>query len=154
MTPSIPALFAATFAALYAGHLIGDLWAQTEAQATRKHLPGWPGRAACARHAATLTAVLAVALAAVAWVTSARVSVPAAAIGLAVNAATHYWADRRSTLGSLAARVGKGGLYRLGQPREGHDDNPTLGTGAFQLDQAWHVAWLLITALIIAGGSR
>jgi hypothetical protein len=48
---------------------------------------------------------------------------------------------------------GKGEFYRLGAPRRGRDDNPTLGTGAYALDQAWHVGWLFISALIITGGA-
>lgn len=153
-------LFAAVFAALYTGHQVGDLWIQTGRQAADKGLPGWPGRLACARHAATLTATLAAALGVTAWVTGARVSVAAAVTGLAVNAASHYWADRRLTLAGLADWIGrtvipgKGDFYRFGTPRPGRDDNLTLGTGAFQLDQAWHIAWLLVTALIIAGGTR
>jgi hypothetical protein len=84
-------------------------------------------------------------------VTGARPSPIRAAAGLAVSAGSHYWADRRSTLAALAELVpGKGSFYRLGTPRPGRDDNPTLGTGAYALDQAWHTGWLLIAALVIA----
>jgi hypothetical protein len=152
------ALFGAVFAALYAGHQVGDLWVQTHQQAMAKGLPGWPGRLACARHVLTLTATMAVAVAALAVAGAAPVHPLPAAAGLAVNAASRYWADRRSTLAGLAAWLartvipGKGEFYRLGSPRPGQDDNVTLGTGAYQLDQAWHIAWLFITALIIARG--
>jgi hypothetical protein len=89
----------------------------------------------------------------VALATGARLSVPAVAAGLAVNGVSHYWADRRSTLAALAALLGKSQLWVLGSPRPGHDDNPVLGTGAYALDQSWHLAWLVITALIIVRGS-
>jgi hypothetical protein len=63
---------------------------------------------------------------------------------------THYWADRRTTLAALATRVGKGEFYALGAPRPGREDNPTIGTGAYALDQAWHWVWLLVAALLTA----
>lgn len=69
-------------------------------------------------------------------------------LGQVVSAVSHYWADRRSTLARLCDRVGLGGFHRLGQPREGRDDNPTLGTGAYALDQSWHWAFLFVTALV------
>lgn len=147
-------LFAAVFIALYAGHEVADHWVQRERQALGKSGPGWPGRLYCARHVLALTLVLAVSLAAVSAVTGARVTIPAAAAALAVNAISHYWADRRLPLRTLARIAGKSEFWDLGSPREGHDDNVTLGTGAYHLDQAWHIAWLLITALIITGVSR
>lgn len=74
------------------------------------------------------------------------------------------------------SRAGKNAFYRVGQPRvlaawagepNGDDeapvqlyeagkddavdwDNPTLGTGAYALDQAWHWAWLGVAALVTA----
>jgi hypothetical protein len=104
-------------------------------------------------------------------------------LGLAVSGVTHYWADRRFTLAALCDRWpgGKGDFYRLGQPRKieavahgvaGGDpdtgvvhlwqhgqrdevphDNPCLGTGAYVLDQWWHIGWLFVAALIIAAGA-
>lgn len=65
-------------------------------------------------------------------------------------AVTHYWADRRFTLSRLAEVLGSGSFYRLGAPRTGKDDNVSLGTGAYVLDQSWHWAWLFVTALITA----
>ncbi|SRR6266568_5680101 len=154
------ALFAAAFAALYAAHQVADHWVQTPRQAADKGLPGWPGRLACARHVAALTVTAAAALAAVALVTGAPVRPLPAVLGLAANAVSHYAADRRGPLLSLAGWLGatvmpgKGGFWRLGAPRPGRDDNPCLGTGAYALDQSWHVGWLFIAALIIAGGAR
>jgi hypothetical protein len=71
-------------------------------------------------------------------------------LGLAVSALTHYVADRRAPLRGLAQSVGRSGFYRLGAPRPGHDDNPSLGTGAYALDQSFHYLWLFVAALIIA----
>jgi hypothetical protein len=140
---------AAVWVALYVGHVVGDLWVQTSHQAGAKALAGWVGRGACARHVATLTLVQVLALVGMAAVTGWRPGLPVVALGLAVNAVSHYWADRRSTLARLAVLVGKDELWQLGSPRPG--DAPHLGTGAYSLDQAWHIGWLYITALIIGG---
>ncbi|MFI6793710.1 DUF3307 domain-containing protein [Nonomuraea sp. NPDC050383] len=141
-------MFSATFVALYVGHQVGDHWAQTHRQAMAKGAPGRAGRLACLDHVITLTLTKLVALAllwlATGWVPSGI----AAAVGLALAAVSHYWADRRHTLAALAERIGKGDFYRLGMP----ESAPT-GTGAYALDQSWHLAWLFITALIITGGS-
>lgn len=141
----------AVWVALYVGHVVADVWVQTPGQAATKGLPGRAGRAACARHVATLTLTQALALAGMAAVTGWRPSLAALAVGLAVNAVSHYWADRRVTLAKLAQLVGKAEMWRLGSPRAGRDDAPHLGTGAYALDQAWHTAWLYLTALIIGG---
>jgi hypothetical protein len=29
-------------------------------------------------------------------------------------------------------------------------DNPSLGTGAYAIDQSWHIAWLAVAALATA----
>jgi hypothetical protein len=147
------AIFAAVFAALYAAHHVGDQWVQTNGQAMTKGGPGRVGRLACARHVATLTATKVVVLVVTAVALNLPLTVWATAAGFLVDAGSHYWADRRSTLRRLAESLNKGGYYALGFPREGHDDNATTGTGAYHLDQSWHVAFLWITALIIAVGA-
>jgi hypothetical protein len=143
-------VFAAVFAALYTGHHIGDQWIQTHHQACGKGAPGWTGRVLCARHTATITLTKAVTL----TITALTLGIPLHAgyvtIALALDAISHYWADRRTTLARLARAAGKADYYALGAPRPGHDDNPGTGTGAFHLDQAWHLAWIWVTALIIA----
>lgn len=146
-------LFAAAFASLFAAHELADHWLQTNSQALGKGLPGRPGRLACARHAAVLTTVLALALAVTAAATGARFSLPWTALALALNGVAHYWADRRSTLAAFAERVGKGAFWRLGTSRDGNG-HACLGTGAYVMDQSFHVFWLLVTALVIAAGSR
>ena len=143
------ATFAAVFAALYAAHQVGDHWVQTDHDARHKGGPGWAGRRACASHVLSMTITKVVALAALTIVTGLDTSPLWITIALAVDAISHYWADRRTTLAHLAALIpGKAGFYLLGRPREGHDDNPCLGTGAYALDQSFHVAFLFVAALI------
>jgi hypothetical protein len=146
------AAFAAVFAALYAAHQVGDHWVQTNWQAAAKGDRSWVGRRACAGHVLTLAATKVAFLAAVAIGTGLHLSLGWTAAGLGVDAVSHYWADRRFTLRRLAGRLGKRGFYALGAPRGGHDDNPSLGTGAYALDQSWHIGWLFVTALLIAVG--
>ncbi|WP_406302135.1 transcriptional regulator [Streptomyces sp. NBC_00885] len=144
------ALFAAVFIALWVGHSVGDHWVQTSHQSCTKGAPGWPGRLAAAQHVVTLTATKALLLIPVAWLLGLELSAAGVAAGLAVDALSHGWADRRSTLARLAEATGKGEFYRLGSPRAGRDDNPHIGTGAYALDQSFHHLWLLVAALIIA----
>ena len=143
-------IFACVFATLYAAHHIGDQWIQTHTQACTKGNTDRAGRLACARHVLTMTITKVVALLITTAVLGLHISAGFTALALALDAASHYWADRRTTLAKLAALVHKADYYRLGTPRPGRDDNPTTGTGAFHLDQAWHIAWIWITALIIA----
>ena len=145
------AVFAAVFVSLYAAHTVGDHWVQTGAQAAGKGAHSAAGRWACTRHVATLTATKAAFLVAAALVLDLPLTPAAVAVGLAVDAGSHWWADRRHTLAALAARLGKTDFYALGAPRAGHDDNPSLGTGAYALDQSWHIGWLFVAALIVAG---
>nr|WP_205830075.1 transcriptional regulator [Microbispora sp. CL1-1] len=126
---------------MYAAHSVGDIWVQTHADACAKGNPGWEGRAACARHVATLTLTKTASLALVVIAAGLTLHLLPLLAGLAMDAASHYWADRRVTLQRLADRLGKAEFYRLGA---GH-----LGSGAHALDQSWHVGWLFITALII-----
>lgn len=141
--------FAATFIALYVSHAIGDMWVQTDRQARAKGASGWAGRRACLAHVATLTLTMAAALAVVAVKCAVPLDLTRVVLGLAVNAISHYVADRRAPLVRMVRLVGLHSFAVLGTPRPGHDDAPHLGTGMFQLDQAWHLGWLFITALII-----
>ncbi|WP_301124749.1 DUF3307 domain-containing protein [Streptomyces cacaoi] len=144
------ATFAAVFIALYVAHSVGDHWVQTSHQSAHKGRPGWVGRLADARHVAGLTVTKAVILLPAAWLLDLRLSLLGLVAGLGIDAVTHWWADRRTTLAWLAKVTGKGEFYRLGAPRAGHDDNPHIGTGAYALDQSFHHLWLLVAALIIA----
>ena len=145
--------FAAVFAALYAAHQVGDHWVQTGTQAACKGSRDWAGRAACAGHVLTLTVTKVAAVLATALACGLHFSTLWLPAGLALDAVSHYWADRRFTLAALAGVLGKAGFYRLGAPRPNHDDNPTLGTGAYALDQSWHIGWLFVTALLATVGA-
>jgi len=117
----------------------------------------WRGRRACAAHVAGLTVCKVTALAGL-HASGHHVSPSRAALALAADAASHYWADRRDIDGPhglprLAFAAGKRGFWMLGAPRDGRDDNPVLGTGAHSLDQAWHIGCLLVASLVAAGGS-
>lgn len=144
-------VFAATLPTLLVAHTVADHWVQTERQATGKHAAGWPGRLACARHVATYTLVTALAVGLVVGLFALPVTAGGFVAGQAVSALTHYWADRRTTLATLARWVGQAGFYTLGAPRPGRDDNPApLGSGAYALDQSWHWLWLFVAALLTA----
>jgi hypothetical protein len=144
------AAFAAVFAALYAAHQVADHWVQTQHQADHKGLPGWVGRWNCTKHVLTYTGTGVVALALVAVVTGWRPAVVPLVVGLLVSGVSHYIADRRTPLFRLALATGSARFWSLGTPRPDRDDNPSLGTGAYALDQSWHIGWLFVTALIIA----
>jgi hypothetical protein len=146
--------FAAVGVTLYAAHQVGDYWVQTHHQALTKGQPRRAGQLACLRHVATYTATTALFVGVVWWLLDLDVAWYAFAAGQLVSAVTHYWADRRAPLLRLAAHLerptGKATFAELGTPRPGRDDNPTLGTGAAVLDQAWHHLWLFAAALITA----
>ncbi|MFC4910919.1 transcriptional regulator [Actinomadura gamaensis] len=151
-------VFACVFIALYAAHELGDYWLQTHGQACGKGAAGRAGRLACARHVATLTAAKAVFVTVTGLALHLPLSLGWTAGALAADAVSHYWADRRTTLAWLAALLGrtlvpgKGEFVTLGAPRPGHDDNPTLGTGAAALDQSFHKVALFAAALLAALG--
>jgi hypothetical protein len=149
-TNSALAAVAAVFVALYSAHMIGDHWVQTHHQAQCKAVAGWAGRWADTKHVATLTGTKLVALTALFLTTGLRPPLWHLAAALMVDALSHWWADRRTTLAALAELVDKTQFYTLGTPRAGHDDNPSIGTGAYALDQSWHIGWLFIAALIAA----
>lgn len=142
--------FAVVLPALLVAHNVADHWVQTNHQAATKGQRGHAGRAACATHVASYTAVTAVVVGLVWLVFDLDVSPLGFVAGQVVSAVTHYWADRRFTLAWLAAVAGKTTFYVLGAPRSGRDDNPSLGTGAYALDQSWHWLWLFVAALLTA----
>jgi hypothetical protein len=142
------------FTALFAGHQVGDYWLQTDQQAREKGLEGAQGRRACAAHVASLTAAKAVSLSLLA-VSGRRLAWRRAGVALALDAASHYWADRRQLdpprgLARLAVATGHRGFWELGSPRPGKDDNQVLGTGAHSMDQAFHLAMLWLAAVAAA----
>lgn len=152
-TPATPADW---LAAAWAAHQLADYWLQTGDQAARKGLPGREGQLACARHVAVLAGTKAAALLAL-HASGRTVHWKRTALALAVDAGSHYFADRRMPLRQLAEFLDERGLVKgnadfwsLGMPREGHDDNPGMGTGQALLDQSWHGTWAWIASLIAA----
>lgn len=141
---------AVVFPALYAAHQVGDHWLQTHHQACTKAQPGAAGRWSCVKHVTTYTLAAVAALLAAAAVTGISLDPVATVAGLTVSAVTHYIADRRAPLRRMAAATGHAEFFDLGAPRPGRDDNPSLGTGAYAMDQAWHVGWLFVAALIMS----
>ncbi|WP_255621325.1 DUF3307 domain-containing protein [Pseudonocardia sp. DSM 110487] len=148
--------FAVVLPALLVAHQVADHWVQTDHQAGHKGLPGWAGRWACGKHVATYTVVTTLAVLGVWAMFALPLGWGGVLVGQLVSAVTHYWADRRTTLAALAEASGSGAFYRLGAPRAGRDDNPSLGTGAYALDQSWHWLWLGVAAAataLIGGGA-
>ncbi|MDQ0964577.1 ABC-type Fe3+ transport system permease subunit [Streptomyces sp. B4I13] len=99
------AVFAAVFIALYVAHSVGDHWVQTSHQAAHKgehdRNPGQSsrtGRLSCTLHVLGLTITKAVVLIPVVLVLDLSVTTGGIAAGLGIDAVSHWWADRRSTL--------------------------------------------------------
>lgn len=136
-----PGAFAALFVVLYAAHLAGDYLLQTDELATTKDQPGWPGRLACAQHVGVqvLAASIAMAVLELALAGPAVAGLGGAAVGLAVIAVTHYFADRRAPLRALVS------WWRGGRGMDWVD-----GGGLAHVDQAWHVVWLVVAAAVMA----
>lgn len=155
------AVFAGLFAALYAGHTVGDHWVQTSCQAVEKAY-GPPslgqtevtrrGQLACLRHVLTLTLTKLVLAGAVVVAFHVKLNVWQATAAVLVDAGSHYWADRRWTLERLARRrwINKGEFWDQGTDlvNSGGRPVPHIGTGKYALDQSWHALWLFIAALI------
>jgi len=153
----MPETFAASFIALFVAHSVGDHWVQTSYQAAEKGRPGWAGRLADTRHVLGLTITKGIALAAVVLVLDLPVTALGVVAGLGIDAASHWWADRRTTLAWLARVMGKTEFHTLGTGA--HPAAPAtaqgtpaahLGTGAYVLDQSFHHLFLGVAALLIA----
>lgn len=142
--------FGSIFAALYIAHMVGDHWAQIDCQAAGKAAKTWRGRLICAGHCATHVVVSAAFLGGLALVFNWSPHWGLVGLGLIVIGVTHYFADRRDPLAWLARITKHKAFVELGKPREGHDDNPSLGTGMYALDQSFHIWWLGVAALIMA----
>jgi hypothetical protein len=125
-----------------AAHTYADHIGQDSGDALGKGKPGWPGRMACARHVADLTATKLAALALAGAATGIGLSPRRVAIAMAIDAASHYVIDRRTPLRRLAAVLGKSEFYELGDPMAA-----PCGTGAYAMDQAAHAGMLFLAAL-------
>jgi hypothetical protein len=148
-------MFAEVAIALYVGHHVGDYWIQSHHQALTKGEVGREGRLACLSHILSYLLAQAVCLSITSAVLGLEVSNRAVWLALAISGITHWMADRRDhgLMFWLARRMPwKHGYLEFGAPRPGHDDNPTLSTGAWSLDQSWHIFWgVFVAALVIAG---
>jgi hypothetical protein len=159
---------AGTGLALYAGHHIGDYWVQTDHQAKHKGDAGRAGQLQCAAHVVSYLLTQAVMLLALTLVTGWTMNIWAAHLALLVSGLTHYAADRRERglMFKLARLIpGKANFLKLGVPRAGVEipaypaegspefvgDNPSLGTGAWALDQSWHILWGVFVPALILG---
>ena len=131
------------FAAMLAGHQVGDYWMQTDEQAADKGMAGWSGRRACLAHVASYTACVVSVLGTVVLAFGLPLTLRGVVVGQVVSAVTHYFADRRVPLRRLALAVEPG-------KREFWDRRG----GAALLDQAWHVFWLFVSAVVTVGVSR
>jgi len=137
---------AVAFVSMFVGHQLGDHWVQTGAQACKKSLANDGRRSVaywhCVKHVVGWTATTVVMFASAAWWLHLPMRPGWLVAGVAVNAVTHYVADLRTPLAWIAERVGKGDVYH-------HLTVPF--NGAYVLDQTWHLFWLFVAALLIAG---
>jgi hypothetical protein len=174
MNVEAAASFAAVGVGLLIAHNVADHWVQTDGQARDKGLPGWPGRKACLAHVWSYTIVTVLTVSLLWAVFDLSITMWGFLTGQLISAVSHYWADRRFTLVRLCEVLGKGNFYRLGQPRDVEAqeytlnsgsrvvrlyerkigsppsikwDNPSLGTGAYALDQSWHWFFLGLAAI-------
>lgn len=143
--------FATLAIALYASHHAGDYWVQTDHQSQCKGKAGTEGRINCLKHVSTYILTQAAFLAVTDLVVGLHAHWVGMVAGLLVSAVTHYMADRREfgLMFKLARLVpGKARFMTLGVPRAGRDDNPSLGTGTWALDQSWHIFWGVFVAAL------
>lgn len=139
---------AVAFAMLYAAHMVADHWVQTQHQSDCKSLanagPAWVAYWNCGKHVASYTVTAVVFLVGAAWWLHLPLRLGWVSAGLAVSAVTHYVVDLRAPLRWLCERIGAGkvSFYRLAD----------CGlNGAYLLDQAYHIGWLAVAALLVAG---
>lgn len=159
--------FAAIAITLYAAHHVGDYWVQRDEDARHKGDAGANGRLHCLHHVLSYLATQTAFLLIVAVTLGLHFSALGVTAGLLTSGVTHYTADRREhgLMFWLAKRIpGKADFLQLGKPRpltiyarqesgepRGPDplDNPSLGTGTWALDQAWHIFWGVFVAALL-----
>lgn len=135
---------------LFAAHNLADHPLQPSQWAAAKGGCNHEGRLACAKHTGIVVLLQTLALGVVVGLSDVSISPAAAAAGLSFTGWSHYWFDRRFTARGLYAALGKVGFADLGTPRPDRDDAPHLGTGAYRMDQDWHILWLAVSALLFA----
>jgi hypothetical protein len=148
---------AVAFGVMLAGHYIGDHWVQTSGQAYGKALDaiGCVRRTAmwhCAKHVASWTTTTTVFLLAACWWLRLPLRPGWLVAGILLNALTHFIADLRVPLIRLGRLLGRTGyIETVGVVRPAGAASTGPGTALFELDQAWHIGWLAVSALLIAG---
>ncbi|MFE9247233.1 DUF3307 domain-containing protein [Nocardiopsis sp. NPDC006938] len=155
-TPHPAATFAATFVLYYIAHLIADHWCQRSEDAVGKQAPGWAGVRHCLSHTASVVLTTAVVLGVGMVLLGLRAPVDVVAASLLVVGVSHYLVDRGTPLRWLARLTANEGYMDRVSVVRAPDQVPDTtgpGTGAFHLDQSWHVAWAGVGALIIALGA-
>lgn len=141
------ATVAVVYAALLAGHEIGDNLAQTDRQAAEKDGAGRQGWTALAAHVATYHLAVTGTVAATCAATGLRLSPRRLAAGLAISAFTHAAADRRTPVRWFLYRTGSAPFadIKLVDP----DGEVRWKPGMHAADQAIHKAALWLAALVI-----
>lgn len=158
--------FAAIAITLYVAHHVGDYWIQSDEDAKHKGDAGADGVLHCLAHVLSYVTTQAGGLLIIVVPLQIKLTWAGTLSGLLVSGVTHYMADRREhgLMFWLARRIpGKANFLTLGKPRTGthrisnrngawisleieRDDNPSLGTGAWALDQSWHIFWGVFVA--------
>ncbi|TDB98707.1 DUF3307 domain-containing protein [Micromonospora fluostatini] len=149
-----PAVSASIFTHLLVAHHLGDYLVQRSSDAEAKSKSGPEGRRACTRHVTSYTATQLATVVLGATATGVRLRPGSVLAGAALSAVTHWVIDRRTPLQTFARAVGREKFYSFGAPREGHGDNPCLGTGAHAIDQTLHKLVLAGSALLMGLGAR
>lgn len=147
MTEQGPVLFAAAFAAFYAAHHVGDYWVQHDDDAQHKGDAGWAGAKHCLVHVLTYVATQCGFLALLGLVGFAA-PIWSGIAALVVSGVAHYAADRREhgLMFKLARLMpGKANFLRFAQGER------TLATGAWALDQSWHIATSVFVPALLIG---
>lgn len=134
-------VFAVSFIALYAGHMVGDFLAQTHAQSLGKTQPhGW--LAPMFGHLTGYGTAQVVALLAVFWMTGVHTSPNGMLAGIAFSLLTHGFIDRRWPVRWLLEHTGSREFAELA----------SNGINGMMLgDQALHVGAIFISALLMGG---
>ncbi len=134
-------VFAASFVALYAGHMVADHVVQTDWQAAHKAGKGVDAFVAMTGHIGGYTITQTACL-----IAAQLVGVPfhgaAVIAGVLFSAATHAFIDRRWPVQWILRRTGSANFAALASSGM---------NGPYLTDQALHIGCLFVAALIIGG---
>lgn len=133
------AVLAASFVALYAGHMVGDHIVQTDWQAAHKADKGRTGVVAMAGHVIGYGLTQTVACAAL-LLAGAPLSLVGLTVGLVVSVATHAFIDRRWPVQWILRRTGSDRFAAL---------TSNGMNGPYLADQALHIGCLFVAAVLM-----